>query len=135
MPVVQVSPSPVATPLPVPPPPQALVPVLLEVDGMKCGGCVRAVEKRLLAVPGVHQASVNLLTHTAWVGLAAPVEAAQPSLHAQVAALLASLEGLGFAARLRDQSLPAPTAAELAQRHRWWLEWRQLIVALALLVV
>ncbi|MCP9884830.1 cation-translocating P-type ATPase [Synechococcus sp. ATX 2A4] len=135
MPVVQVSPSPVATPLPVPPPPQALVPVLLEVDGMKCGGCVRAVEKRLLAVPGVHQASVNLLTHTAWVGLAAPVEAAQPSLDAQVAALLASLEGLGFAARLRDQSLPAPTAAELAQRHRWWLEWRQLIVALALLVV
>jgi Cu2+-exporting ATPase len=111
------------------------VPVLLEVDGMKCGGCVRAVEKRLLAVPGVHQASVNLLTHTAWVGLAAPVEAAQPGLDTQVAALLASLEGLGFAARLRDQSLPAPTAAELAQRHRWWLEWRQLIAALTLLVV
>lgn len=102
---------------------------------MKCGGCVRAVEKRLLAVPGVHQASVNLLTHTAWVGLAAPGEAAQPALDTQVAALLASLEGLGFAARLRDQSLPAPTAAERAQRHRWWLEWRQLIVALALLVV
>ncbi|MFZ9901792.1 MAG: heavy-metal-associated domain-containing protein, partial [Vulcanococcus sp.] len=36
---------------------------------MKCGGCVRAVEQRLLAQPGVRQASVNLLTRTAWVGL------------------------------------------------------------------
>jgi copper chaperone CopZ len=44
-------------------------PLLLEIEGMKCGGCVRAVEQRLLAQPGVHQASVNLLTRTAWVEL------------------------------------------------------------------
>ena len=36
---------------------------------MKCGGCVRAVEQRLLAQPGVRQASVSLLNRTAWVGL------------------------------------------------------------------
>ncbi|NDC16201.1 MAG: heavy-metal-associated domain-containing protein, partial [Synechococcaceae bacterium WB9_2_170] len=36
---------------------------------MKCGGCVRAVEQRLLEQPGVQQASVNLLTRTAWVQL------------------------------------------------------------------
>jgi Cu2+-exporting ATPase len=42
---------------------------LLEIEGMKCGSCVRAVEKRLLEQPGVQQASVNLLTRTAWVQL------------------------------------------------------------------
>ncbi len=36
---------------------------------MKCGGCVRAVERRLLEQPGVSQASVNLVTRTAWIGL------------------------------------------------------------------
>ncbi|MEI7953425.1 MAG: heavy metal-associated domain-containing protein, partial [Synechococcaceae cyanobacterium ELA182] len=36
---------------------------------MKCGGCVRAVEQRLLQQPGVRAASVNLLTRTAWLEL------------------------------------------------------------------
>ena len=51
------------------PAPQPVAALLLEVEGMKCGGCVRAVEQRLLAQPGVHQASVSLLNRTAWVGL------------------------------------------------------------------
>ena len=49
--------------------PLPLEPLLLDIEGMKCGGCVRAVEQRLLDQPGVRQASVNLLTRTAWVGL------------------------------------------------------------------
>ena len=43
--------------------------LLLDIEGMKCGGCVSAVEKRLLAQPGVLEASVNLLSRTAWVEL------------------------------------------------------------------
>ncbi|CAG9466066.1 unnamed protein product [Pedinophyceae sp. YPF-701] len=43
--------------------------VVLRVDGMKCGGCVAAVERRLMGVPGVHTAEVNLLTGTAVVHL------------------------------------------------------------------
>jgi PmbA protein len=58
----------------------AVEPLLLEVEGMKCGGCVRAVERLLLEQCGVRQASVNLLTRTAWIGLdpeRAAAEAAQ----------------------------------------------------------
>jgi Cu2+-exporting ATPase len=39
----------------------------LEVEGMKCAGCVRAVEKRLTQQPGVLSASVNLVTKVATV--------------------------------------------------------------------
>jgi len=39
--------------------------VSMSVKGMKCAGCVAAVEKRLLACAGVKAASVNLLTERA----------------------------------------------------------------------
>jgi P-type Cu2+ transporter len=35
---------------------------LVDVQGMQCAGCSAAVEKQLLAIPGVAKASVNLLT-------------------------------------------------------------------------
>ena len=43
--------------------------VLLEVDGMKCGACVSAVEQTLRQQVGVVNASVNLVARTAWVSL------------------------------------------------------------------
>jgi Cu2+-exporting ATPase len=83
--------------------------LLLEVEGMKCGGCVRAVEQRLTQQDGVRQASVNLLTRTAWIGLdpgfleGPAVDPATP--------LITALAGLGFAARRREQeSLPLSAA-------------------------
>ena len=104
-------------------------PVLLDVEGMKCGGCVRAVEQRLLEQPGVRQASVNLLTRTAWVAL----EPDHPSDPAQ--ALIASLESLGFNAQSRDPASSPRSRLEKGDRQRWWQDWRQLIVALALLLL
>jgi len=94
---------------------------------MKCGGCVRAVEQRLLDQPGVRQASVNLLTRTAWVDVVSP--------EANQGALLQSLEGLGFHARLRASDGELPTRRERLQTRTWWQNWRQLVVALALLLV
>ncbi|WP_329604992.1 heavy metal translocating P-type ATPase [Undibacterium flavidum] len=41
----------------------------LPIVGMTCASCVRRVEKALLAVPGVQQASVNLATEKASVSL------------------------------------------------------------------
>ncbi len=102
-------------------------PLLLDIDGMKCGGCVRAVEQRLLDQPGVRQASVNLLTRTAWVDLA--------SAEADQAALLAALAGLGFQARLRSSDGELSSRRERLQTHTWWQHWRQLVVALVLLLV
>ncbi|MCP9830409.1 cation-translocating P-type ATPase [Synechococcus sp. JJ3a-Johnson] len=113
--------------------PSSVAPLLLEVEGMKCGGCVRAVEERLLAQPGVRQASVNLLTRTAWIGLdpglleGPEVDPATP--------LITALAGLGFAARRREQESLPLSAAERQQRRSWWQNWRQLVVALGLLLV
>jgi len=41
--------------------------VVLEVGGMKCGGCSAAVKRMLVARPDVESAAVNLLTETAAV--------------------------------------------------------------------
>ncbi|MFZ9288507.1 MAG: heavy metal translocating P-type ATPase [Vulcanococcus sp.] len=105
-----------------------VAPLLLDVEGMKCGGCVRAVEQRLLAQPGVRQASVNLLTRTAWVGLdpelldhAGP-EASQP--------LIAALAAMGYAAQARSpEQADRPKTPEQEQR------WRQLLIAVLLLLI
>ena len=99
---------------------------------MKCGGCVRAVEQRLLAQPGVRQASVSLLNRTAWVGL-------DPALEAQVGAdpaagLIEALAAMGYAAHRREEQ-QGTTAAERLQQQGWWQRWRQLLVALLLVVV
>ncbi|MEB3320682.1 MAG: cation-translocating P-type ATPase [Cyanobium sp.] len=122
--------------------PAPVLPLLLEIEGMKCAGCVRAVEQRLLAQPGVRQASVNLLTRTAWVGLDA---AEPPALSAQdheaettdpAAPLIAALAGMGFAARRRESENddPAESRPERRRRQEWWRHWRQLMVALVLVL-
>jgi P-type Cu2+ transporter len=43
--------------------------VVLDIAGMKCAGCVGAVEKHLLAETGVKSASVNLLTGVAAIAV------------------------------------------------------------------
>ncbi|WP_414582032.1 heavy metal translocating P-type ATPase [Scytonema sp. PCC 10023] len=43
--------------------------ITLDVGGMKCAGCVRAVERRLTEYPGVKSACVNLATEVAVVDL------------------------------------------------------------------
>jgi Cu2+-exporting ATPase len=103
-------------------------PLLLEVDGMKCGGCVRAVERRLLELPDVREVSVNLLTRTAWVEVDA--DGTDP-----LTPLLTSLKALGFQARLRDGGQEGSSASERARDRHWWTLWRQLIVAIVLVLV
>lgn len=59
--------------------------VNLPIVGMTCASCVRRVEKALLTVPGVQQASVNLATEKANVSLDA--DAANDSTQALIAAV------------------------------------------------
>jgi Cu2+-exporting ATPase len=101
--------------------------VLLDVEGMKCGSCVRAVEQRLRQQPGVRQVSVNLLTRTAWVDLEPRGEGVEP--------LLASLKSLGFEARPRDEGSVALSRREQRLRQSWWQQWRQLVTALLLVLL
>jgi len=65
----------------------------LEVQGMKCAGCVQAVEKQLVRVPGVVSASVNLVTQVATV--ACDADAVQPQALAQ------QLTNTGFPTQIR----------------------------------
>lgn len=51
------------TPVTIPDPAPATI--VLDITGMKCAGCVRSVEKQLLAQNGVKSACVNLLTGVA----------------------------------------------------------------------
>ena len=102
--------------------------VVLDVEGMKCGGCVRAVERTLLEQPGVQRADVNLVSRAAWLDLEAP--------QGSVEAVLGALAERGFPARERqlkdgDGATRLPGTSGLS----WWQQWRQLMVALVLLLL
>ena len=101
--------------------------VLLDVEGMKCGGCVRAVERTLLEQDGVQDASVNLVTRSAWLSLEGEGEALE--------AVLKALDDRGFPAKPRSQAALAEGGDEAERRWGWWRQWRQLMVALVLLVL
>ncbi|QEY32893.1 cation-translocating P-type ATPase [Synechococcus sp. RSCCF101] len=117
--------------------PRPVQPLLLDIDGLKCAGCVRAAERTLLQQPGVREASVNLLTRTAWVGLEPAADgqdpAPPPSDHVQ--GLLDALAGLGFRASARSEADGQAPAHASASPPGWWSSWRQLVVALVLLLL
>ena len=93
---------------------------------MKCGGCVHAVERRLIEQHGVSGVAVNLLTRTAAVGL-------DPHTPADPQQLTTALQGIGFPARLRDQGQAMVETPSLNQG--WWSRWRRLMAALVLMAI
>ena len=95
---------------------------------MKCGGCVRAVERTLLEQPGVQRADVNLVSRAAWLDLEEP--------QGSVEGVLGALADRGFPARERsvhdgNDAARLPGTSALS----WWQQWRQLMVALVLLLL
>ena len=82
--------------------------VTLAVEGMTCAGCVRGVERALLAVPGVTSATVNLATEKAVVTGAASTRD-----------LIAAVGTKGKTARaLSDDDSPADQAAKKDEEER-----------------
>ena len=95
---------------------------------MKCGGCVRSVERTLLDQPGVQRADVNLVSRAAWLDLA--------ESEGSVEAVLQALADRGFPARERSLNQPLETpGSDDAAGQSWWRQWRQLMVALLLLLL
>ena len=79
----------------------------LAVEGMTCASCARRVERGLLKVPGVTEASVNLATERATV-------AYDPAV-ASLDDLLKKVEAVGYAAApLRDEMSRTATATSVA---------------------
>lgn len=102
--------------------------VVLDVEGMKCGGCVRSVERTLLDQPGVQRADVNLVSRAAWLDLA--------ESEGSVEAVLQALADRGFPARERSLNQPLETpGSDDSAGQSWWRQWRQLMVALLLLLL
>jgi P-type Cu2+ transporter len=101
--------------------PATLQKALVNIEGMRCAGCVAAVEKHLLATPGVVSASVNLLTAMA-------VVEHQPEL--APIDLTQCLTAKGFPSRLRDlQEIAIPQQTDDSQ------PVNQLLIALGLLAL
>ncbi|RMF64776.1 MAG: cation-translocating P-type ATPase, partial [Cyanobacteria bacterium J069] len=93
------------------PPPSDRQILTLDVGGMKCAGCVKAVETALLQQPGVVAATVNLMTEMALVE-AEPAGVDGPSL-------AIALTEAGFPAQLRGATGAADPLQETpAERHQ-----------------
>ena len=105
--------------------------IILDVGGMKCAGCVSAVEKQLIQHPGVKSVCVNLATEVA------VIEAEAGTVDAE--ALAQGLTATGFPSQLRtakragDKS--AITNSEVRQRQEMQGTIRQLVIASLLLVL
>lgn len=106
---------------------------VFDVSGMKCAGCVRAVEKQLTARDGVLSATVNLVTEVAIVET-------MPESTLDPHSLAAHLTESGFPSQVRTSDTNDAVDAGLAA----WLErkqqaqqaqWQRLIVALVLLAL
>jgi Cu2+-exporting ATPase len=101
----------------------------LDVEGMKCAGCVKTVEKQLTQQPGVVSATVNLVTEVALVTCEAGT--VRPD------ALAEALTESGFPTRPRSVDSRRSTGPSLnpaeQQRQETQQQIRQATIAVALL--
>jgi Cu2+-exporting ATPase len=105
--------------------------IALDVSGMKCAGCVRAVERQLAQIPGVISVSVNLVTQMATVEY--QVGAIEPD------DLAGKLTAAGFPSQPRhpNAGLTLEELAQTGDRHNIALQEsvQQLAVAGSLIVL
>ena len=104
--------------------------IALDVEGMKCAGCVKAVERQLQQNSGVVSACVNLITAVAVVEY--ETKAIKPE------ALAEKLTKTGFPSQVRqsDRSIQQAAAANAAKRQQQQKQQiRQLVTAIVLLVL
>jgi P-type Cu2+ transporter len=93
--------------------------IVLDVTGMKCAGCVSAVEKQLLAQPGVRSACVNLLTGVAAIEIASATTGVD---------LAAKLTASGFPSQTRTAQDLTTRSQRLQQRQvKYAQESKQLL--------
>ncbi len=96
--------------------------LVLDIEGMKCAGCVQAVEKHLTQQPGVLAATVNLITQKADVQLEGTLATPEH--------LVAGLTDLGFPSRVY-QAQPL-TMEATGDRPLAWSQLRAVLFAAVL---
>lgn len=90
---------------------------ILDVGGMKCAGCVKAVERQLTQQPGVISATVNLATEIATVDYEG--DQIKPENLAE------KLTAAGFPSQPRQSTLASRQEAETSHGNRHTQEMRQ----------
>ncbi len=100
--------------------------ILLEVEGMKCGGCLNTVEKTLLDQENVKSASVNLVERTALIDL--------KDENGSIESILSALANRGFPSKQKE-STTLNNERDLIRSKKWWSQWNQLMIALVLLLL
>ena len=76
----------------------------LSIKGMRCAGCVSAVEQGLKSVAGVSDAAVNLLTNSATI--------TYDEGKATLQNLISAVKSSGFDAESAAGASPAPAAGQ-----------------------
>jgi len=95
---------------------------------MKCGSCVQAVEKIIQNHPNVNNASVNLVTKTAFIEIEEP--------NKNLTDLIQTLTSKGFPSKERDNpTISNNIELEKSENQNLWNKWRQLIIATSLLIL
>lgn len=106
--------------------------ITLDIRGMKCAGCVKAVERQLTRYPGVTSATVNLATEIAVVEF--QTDAVDPD------ALVQEITDAGFPSQIRKSGVNGmgenSAEGDLEARHQREMSdsMRQLVIAAVLLV-
>jgi len=104
--------------------------VVLNVNGMKCAGCVRAVENRLTTLEGVVSATVNLVTEVA------VVEAMAGSVTPDQLATTVTQAGFPTTPRTGETSSAHDLSAWVERkRQEQQQQWRRLTLAVVLLLL
>ena len=101
--------------------------VLLDIEGMKCGGCVQAVEKILLNQPNISQASVNLVTRSAYIDL--------KGTENEINQVIKALGDRGFQAKERILDTKPLSKSEVNANKNWGDNWRKLFISIILLLL
>jgi Cu2+-exporting ATPase len=107
--------------------------VTLDVSGMKCAGCVKAVENQLVQHPGVVSATVNLVTEVATVEC-------EPG-QVDPAKLAERVTEIGFPTQARavegTTSAPSENSPDLAEQQRLATRqhFRRVVIAATLLLL
>ncbi|MDT8407664.1 MAG: heavy metal-associated domain-containing protein, partial [Methylococcales bacterium] len=94
--------------------------IRLSIAGMRCAGCVGAVEKALQQVPGVTQVNVNFADHSATV-----------NGDVGLSALQEAVAGAGYQAAVMEEA-PDPEAEQAATEAKYRAQLRKAAVAAAL---
>ncbi|OUL26133.1 ATPase [Nostoc sp. RF31YmG] len=103
--------------------------IILDVGGMKCAGCVKAVERQLTQQPGVKNACVNLATEVAVVELEAG------AVDAELLAKHLTANGFPTQPRTAAGEIAAREDPQARQQREMRSSLRQLVVAGVLLVL